>query len=69
MKDPRIILKEELISIGILANQATAIALDSGSSQVIVNKEYLDEFNFNKGISKKALAIVNKFYNAELFEE
>jgi hypothetical protein len=66
MSDPRIILKEELISIGIAANQAAIIALDAGSSQAFVNKEYLDEFKFHKSISNKALAIITKFYNGEL---
>jgi hypothetical protein len=69
MNDSRIILKEELISIGIVANQASIIALDAGSSQVIVNKEYLDEFKFHKSISNKALAMITKFYNGELSEE
>lgn len=69
MSDPRIILKEKLISIGIAANQAFIIALDAGSSQVIVNKEYLDEFKFHQRLSNKALAMITKFYNGELSVE
>ena len=66
MSDPRIILKEELISIGIVGHEASIIALDAGSSQVIVNKEYLDEFKYHKSKSNKALAMITKFYNGEL---
>jgi hypothetical protein len=66
MKDPRIVLKNELIAIGILSKQASIIAIDTGSSQVIVNKEYLDDFNFSKIITTKALAMITKFYNGEL---
>jgi hypothetical protein len=66
MRDPRIVLKDELIAIGILSKQASIIALDTGSSQVIVNKEYLDDFKFSKIITTKALATITKFYNGEL---
>jgi hypothetical protein len=69
MRDPRIILEEELIAVGILSNQASAIALDAGSPQVIVNKEYLDELVFDKVINQKALILVTKFYMGELSEE
>lgn len=69
MSDPRIVLKEELIAIGILSKQASIIALDAGSSQVIVNKEYLDDFKFFKIITIKVLAMITKFYNGELSEE
>ena len=64
MRDPRIVLKDELI--GILSKQASIIALDTGSSQVIVNKQYLDDFKFSKIITTKALATITKFYNGEL---
>ena len=40
MRDPRIVLKDELIAIGILSKQASIIALDTGSSQAIVNPLY-----------------------------
>jgi hypothetical protein len=66
MKDPRIVLKNELIAIGILSKHASIIALDTGSSQVIVNKEYLDDFNYSKTITNKALAMITKFNNGEL---
>ena len=69
MSDLRIVLKEELIAIGILSRQASIIALDAGSSQVIVNKEYLDDFKFSKIITIKALAMITKFYNGELSVE
>lgn len=66
MRDPRIFLKNELMAIGILSKQASIIALDAGSSQVIVNKEYLNDFKFSKIITTKALAVITKFYNGEL---
>lgn len=66
MIDPRIVLKDELIAIGISSKQASIIALDTGSSQVIVNKEYLEDFSFSKIITTKALAMITKFYNGEL---
>ncbi len=66
MSDPRIVLKKELIAIGILSKQASIIALDAGSSQAIVNMKYLDDFKFSKFITIKALAIITKFYTGEL---
>jgi hypothetical protein len=62
MIDPRIVLKDELIAIGISPKQASIIALDTGSSQVIVNKEYLEDFSFSKIITTKALAMITKFF-------
>lgn len=43
MNDQRIVLKQELMKIGISSFDATTIALDAGSSQVIVNSEYLED--------------------------
>lgn len=69
MKDPRIILQQKLIKIGFSETHSNLIALDTGSSQVCVNKEYLDDFQYSKNIKKMALNIVGKFYSGELFEE
>jgi hypothetical protein len=38
MKDPRIFLKEKLIKVGVKDNEATIIAMDAGSSQIIISK-------------------------------
>jgi hypothetical protein len=69
MSDIRIIFKEELIKIGILANDATVIALDIGSSQVAVNNEYFEDFNYSENVKKTALVLTGKFYSGELSEE
>lgn len=66
MIDPRVLLKGELIKIGILSKQASIIALDAGSSQVIVNSNYLDDFKFSTIIKTKALLAITKFYNGEI---
>ena len=69
MSDIRIIFKEELIKIGILENDATVIALDVGSSQVAVNNEYFEDFNYSENVKKTALVLTGKFYSGELSEE
>lgn len=69
MTDPREILKEKLIEIGVLTNNATIISLDAGSSQVLVNKEYFEDFQYSKQISKMALSVVSKFYSGKLFDD
>lgn len=68
MYDPRVILKNELIKIGILISDANIIALDAGSSQVVVNSLYLKEFNYSLKIRNIALKLIGKFYSGELFE-
>lgn len=69
MEDPRIILQNELIKVGIKHTDAHIISLDAGSSQVVVNREYLSDFEYSKQIRKVALSVVIKFYTGELFEE
>lgn len=67
--DPRIILKQKLIDVGILLKDATIISLDAGSSQVYINMEYLENFNYSKSICNRALSIIGMFYSGELFCE
>jgi hypothetical protein len=68
MNDARIILKDRLIEIGISPKNATVIALDAGSSQVYVDKDYFIELRLSKNLLNKALTIVNKFYSGQLSE-
>ena len=63
MEDPRIILKQKLIKVGILPQDANLIALEAGSSQALVNKKYLISFQYSEKIRKKALNVVRLFYN------
>lgn len=68
MNDTRVILKDELIKIGILISDSDTIALDAGSSQVVVNLLYHKEFNYLQRIRTLALKLIGKFYSGELFE-
>ncbi len=69
MNDPRIILKEELINLGFTQIDAAIIALDSGSSQTIVNEEYLSDFKISKQQKVKVLDFVLKFYQGDLIQQ
>jgi len=69
MRDPRIILNEELSRAGIKQKDAYMIALDAGSSQVIVDKEYLSALDYSEQIKKVALNLIVNFYTGKLFEE
>jgi hypothetical protein len=69
MRDPRIILNEELSRAGIKQKDAYMIALDAGSSQVIVDEEYLSTLDYSEQIKKVALNLIVKFYTGKLFEE
>lgn len=66
MSDPRLILKKELINIGIVNSDATVIALDTGSSQVLVNMVYLEEFNYTAKVRSLAIKLIGEFYSGEL---
>lgn len=67
MSDPRMILKEKLCLIGISSKDSTIIALDAGSFQVDVNREYLENYDYSEDIVKKTLKLVSKFYTIEVF--
>lgn len=64
--DPRISLKEELHLIGISSNDSTIIALDAGSSQITIGREYFEEYKYSDDIIEKAFNIVLQFYKGEL---
>lgn len=69
MEDPRVILQQALIKIGISETNANIIALDAGSSQVCVNCEYLNDFKYSKNTKKMTINVIEKFYSGELFED
>jgi len=56
MKDPREVLENELLN----NKTSTSIALDAGSSQCVVNKEYLNEvisdFELMEKVYQKVIA-------------
>jgi hypothetical protein len=64
--DPREVLEKKLIKVGISPRLSGIIALDAGSSQCVVDKEYLRDMYIEPNLQKKALAEVNKFYNGSL---
>ncbi len=66
-RDPREIFADELTKIGVPKEEADSIALDAGSSQVIVNKAYLRELNLPEKVAAKAWKLSIKFYTGELF--
>lgn len=50
MNDPRRILMEKLTEIGFSQSDAIIIAMDVGSSQALVNDEYLNNFRYSDTI-------------------
>lgn len=67
--DPREILVACLVEVGIDKSQATLIALDAGSSQGPVNKEYVDELKITEAQKKLVLEYVCRFYSGDLESE
>ena len=67
MKDPRIFLKEKLIKVGVKDNEATIIAMDTGSSQIIISKVYLNNFKLNNITKIKILRLVKRWYRYNKF--
>ena len=62
MIDPREKLKNELLSLGVNNFNSTVISLDAGSSQCIVDKEYLSDLKIDKNIFNKVYQKVVDFY-------
>lgn len=63
MVDPRIILQNKLIELGLNRKEAFLIAIEAGSSQSIVDKEYLiEEFNFSRELLEMVVDAVGRFY-------
>lgn len=62
--DPRITLSKALKQIGIVEKDAIVIALDAGSSQTIVDNQYLqNNFMFTKETRTNILELITKFYS------
>ena len=66
--DPREILSQKLQEIGIDERRAQTIALDAGSSQVLVDREYLeyDLDIYQEDLLEKADMIIHSFYSGNL---
>lgn len=62
MNNPRILLKKKLLKARVDSQTATVIALDAGSSQVIVNKSYLKQFDILDDKILTVLKLVKQFY-------
>lgn len=63
MNDAREILIKELVSLGIPEGVSVCIALDAGSSQVIVNKEYIEKLGIQRKMQNIVLEKVTRFYS------
>jgi hypothetical protein len=66
MIDPRERLENELLKIGLDKKSSTLISLDAGSSQCVVNREYLDELEINSKIINEVHQKVIAFYSGHL---
>ena len=60
--DERNILMNKLMNLGVEDKTAKIIALDAGSSQVIVNREYLKEYDFSDKIREQIIKELCHFY-------
>jgi len=60
--DQRIVLMNKLINIGVNKKLARIIALDAGSSQVVVNREYLSYHDLSEKIKEKVISELFEFY-------
>lgn len=65
MKDPRLRLKKKLEKEGVSVEDASTISLEAGSSQSIVDRDYLKRFTYPKKTIKKCLKKINKFYSGQ----
>lgn len=63
--DERIILEKILCHIGISETQSNLIAIEAGSSQCIVNEDYLIEVGIPSFNINNAMKYVNMFYRGE----
>lgn len=64
--DERDKLKHILIHIGFPENMADIISIEAGSSQAIVNEEYLHDVGSPVYLFEKAMCYINMFYRGEL---
>lgn len=70
-EDPRTILSNELQLLEIPEYVAGVIAMDAGSSQVVVDEYYLKTVieNGEDHDMKRALRVIGDFYSGALFEK
>jgi hypothetical protein len=68
LQDDRIILSEILQLLGISKDKSSLIALEAGSSQEIVNEDYLIEIGIPSYNINDAMKYINMFYRGELCE-
>lgn len=66
LQDDRIILSEILQLLGISKDKSSLIALEAGSSQEIVNEDYLIEIGIPSYNINDAMKYINMFYRGEL---
>ncbi len=64
--DDRVILKKILCYIGISEKKSGIIAVEAGSSQCVVNEDYLLEIGIPDYLINKAMNFINMFYRGEL---
>lgn len=64
-KDERVVLSEILQFIGITKDKSNIIAAEAGSSQEIVNENYLIEVGIPSFSINKAMKYINMFYRGE----
>ncbi len=64
--DERIVLEKILCYIGIPTNKSSLIAVEVGSSQCIVNEDYLIDIGIPDYLRSKAMDYINMFYRGEL---
>jgi len=64
--DEREKLKQILIHIGLPKDKASVISLEAGSSQAIVNEEYLLDIGISVYFFEAAMYYINGFYRGEL---
>jgi len=64
--DDRIVLEKILSYIGISENESSLIAVEVGSSQCIVNEDYLIDIGIPDYLRSKAMDYINMFYRGEL---
>jgi hypothetical protein len=68
VKDDRTILSEILQLLGISKDKSNLITLEAGSSQEIVNEDYLMGIGFPSYNINNAMKYINMFYRGELCE-
>ena len=61
-KDPRKILQDVLLEIGVKNGNAALIAIEAGGSQCRVTREYLRNIGISENILEEVITAVNYFY-------